>query len=373
VDRHDEVREKTERLVRMLAAERADGVLIASRHNFSWLTAGGSNTVDTTRDAGVASLLVRADGKAFVLANRIEMQRLLSEELPCGVFEPIDFGWEEEKANSTFAVSRASSLLKATSLLSDVLSGDGVRVVEPVIASCRYQLTEPEMDRYRILGRDAAETITQLMRELEPGLTERQIAARADAAIAARGARNVVTLVAADDRLGQFRHPLPTANRWQKILMIVVCAQRGGLTVALTRIDCAGEIPDELKRRTMATAQVNAQLLAATRPGITGAKLYEIAARAYAAEGFAGEEHLHHQGGAIGYRTRDWVAHPASRETVSVNQAFAWNPSITGTKVEETCVTSDQGIEVLTTTADWPRIPVTINGAEYISPDVLSR
>jgi Xaa-Pro aminopeptidase len=372
VDRNDEVNEKIERLVRLLDVEQAEGVLIASRPNFAWLTAGGSNTVDTTRDVGVASLLVRSDGRAFVLANRIEMQRLLSEEIPAGMFEPIEFGWEEEKASSTFAVSRATSLLKAKSLLSDVPGGDGVRVVEGSIASCRYQLIEPEIDRYRILGRDAAEAITQLMRELEPGLTEKEIAARADTAIAARGARNVVTLVAADDRLGQFRHPLPTANRWQRILMIVVCAQRGGLTVALTRIACAGEMPEELKRRTMATAQVNAQLLAATRPGITGAKLYEIAARAYAAEDFAGEEHLHHQGGAIGYRTRDWVAHPASRETVSVNQAFAWNPSITGTKVEETCLTSDQGIEVLTATADWPRIPVMINGTDYLSPDVLS-
>jgi len=248
VNRNDEVKEKTERLVRLLDIEQAEGVLIASRPNFAWLSAGGSNTVDTTRDTGVASLLVRSDGRSFVLANKIEMQRLLSEELPAGMFEPIEFGWEEEKASSTLAVSRATSLLKAKSLLSDIPGGDGVRAAEAAIASCRYQLTEPEIDRYRILGRDAADAITRLMRELEPGLTEKQVATRADTAIAARGARNVVTLVAADNRLGQFRHPLPTTNRWQKTLMIVVCAQRGGLTVALTRIACAGEMPDELKK-----------------------------------------------------------------------------------------------------------------------------
>src|SRR5258705_3760602 len=78
--------------------------------------------------------------------------------------------------------------------------------------------------------------------------------------------------------------------------------------------------------------------MAATQPGSSGSDLYRVAARAYAEAGFENEERLHHQGGATGYRTRDWVAHPACRERVQVNQAFAWNPSVTGTKVEDTCI-----------------------------------
>jgi hypothetical protein len=40
--------------------------------------------------------------------------------------------------------------------------------------------------------------------------------------------------------------------------------------------------------------------------------------------------------------------------------------------VEETCISSVEGIEVLTTTPDWPQIPVIVEGREYFSPDVLS-
>ena len=78
--------------------------------------------------------------------------------------------------------------------------------------------------------------------------------------------------------------------------------------------------------------------------------------RAYAAAGFPGEELKHHQGGAIGYRAREWVAHPKSQEAVQARQAFAWNPTIEGTKVEDTALVIDDRLEMLTTSPEWPTI-----------------
>jgi Xaa-Pro aminopeptidase len=208
-------------------------------------------------------------------------------------------------------------------------------------------------------------------RDLTPGETERDVARRVANALANHNIRTVVNLVAADDRIQKYRHPVPTEQRWEKIIMIVVCAQRGGLIASLTRIVSSAAIPDELHRRTLAAAKVNAQLLSATKPNASGADLYGVAARTYAEAGFRNEERLHHQGGAAGYRTRDWVAHPACTERVQANQAFAWNPSVTGTKVEETCIAFPDGVEVLTRTADWPQVAVRVHGQEYLSPDIL--
>jgi antitoxin VapB len=357
----------------MLAQEGLGGVILSSQHNFAWLTAGGTNGVDLSNQAGACALVVRADGKRYVLASRIEMARVLAEEVSAEEFEPIEFDWEEEKASPTFLAERALSLIESNSGVgSDLSLGAGARVIEGAIARCRFSLTDSEIERYRRLGEDAGEAIEQFVRTLEPGETEREVARRTSDALAARGIRSVVTLVAADARIAKFRHPVPTESRWEKILMVVTCARRNGLIASLSRIVSAGEIPTELRRRTLATARVNAQLLSATRVGMTGAELYEVAARAYAEEGFEGEEHLHHQGGAAGYRTRDWVAHPSSRESVQVRQPFAWNPSITGTKVEETCIAFEDGIEVITSTHSWPKVSVQANGREYFSPDVLS-
>ena len=373
MDKNAEIAEKTGRLASALAAEGLGGVILGSQHNFSWLTAGGSSGIDLSREQGACALLVRADGRRFVLASRIEMARMLEEELAGAEFEPVEYGWEEEKASPTFVADLAASLLKGGNALgSDLPVGPGVKVIEGAVARCRYRLTPSEIERFRQLGSDAGAIIGAFARSLEPGEAEVEIARRLSDALAARGIRSVVTLVASDERLPKFRHPVPSARSWERVLMLVTCARRGGLIASLSRIVCAGQVPDELRRRTQAVARVNARLLAATRPGAAGSELYRTAAAAYADEGFAGEEQLHHQGGACGYRTRDWVAHPASGETVQHEQAFAWNPSITGTKAEETCFASADGVEILTTTPEWPQISVRLDGRDYSSPDVLA-
>lgn len=372
MNRSAEIEEKTERLTRTLAVEKLGGALISAQHNFSWLTAGASNAIDTSRDAGAGALLVRTDGRRFVLASRIEMARLLAEEISEKEFEPIEFAWEDEKASPTFLAERAAALLEKGAPLASDLPTAGARMIEPLIGRCRYQLTDAEIERYRALGRDAGECVGALVRTLEPGASEREVARRMSDALAAREMRAVVLLVAADERIKMFRHPIPTERRWEKTLMVVVCARRGGLIASLSRIVCVGAIPDEMRRRTDAAARVNARLLDATRPEITGAQLYDVATRAYAEEGFAGEERLHHQGGACGYRTRDWVAHPKCAERVVSRQAFAWNPSITGTKVEETCIAFDDRVEMINVSSGYPAIAVEVQGRRYDSPDVLT-
>lgn len=367
-----EMEEKTERLVALCAAEGLAGLLINSQPNFSWLSGGGTNGVDGSREAGVSTLFVRRDGRRFILANRIEMARMLTEEVNGQGYEPIEFPWEQEKGNAALVVDLARSLISDELPIGSDLSFIGARSVEGAIARARFKLTSFEVDRFKALGRDAGEAIGRMARALAPELSEREVARRANDALASVGAHSVVTLVAADERLARFRHPLPTDLQWKKVLMIVVCARRGGLIASLTRIVRVGAIPEDLVQRTRAAATVNAQLFAATQPGISGSKLYDVAVSAYRDVGFAGEENMHHQGGAAGYRTRDWLAHPQSNEQVQENQAFAWNPSITGTKVEETCIATAEGVEVITATQGWPSIPVAVKGREYLLPNVLS-
>jgi Xaa-Pro aminopeptidase len=257
-------------------------------------------------------------------------------------------------------------------LASDLFLSKKIRAVENLIARCRYELTDAEIERYRRLGKDAGAAIGDLFENLKTGETETEIARKIRRALGAYDINPVVTLIGADARIENFSHPVPTANVWKKVLLIAVCARREGLIANLSRIACAGKIPGDLKRKTEATAYVFARLLAATKTGASGARLYEIAAAAYAEKGFAGEINRHHQGGATGYKTRDWTAHPACAETVFNQQAFAWNPSVTGAKTEETCLVFPDRIETITQTENFPQTAIEIDGREYFSPGILS-
>jgi len=370
---NSELEEKTKRIGAMLESEHLDAVLLNSQHNFAWLTGGGSNGVDLSRPNGVASLLVTRLGRRFILANVIELERMLEEEVSEGDFEPVEYSWQAEKAAPEIVFEKAGLLLeKGARIGSDVVINPETPVVEKRVAPCRYQLTINELERFRAFGRDAGAALRQVIPKLNPGETESQIAEKMRHELGEHGILSVVTLVAADERISKFRHPVPTQNRWRKTLLTVTCAKRHGLIASLSRLICIGEVPDELKKKTEAAAYVNAVMLNATRPGATGSEVYQAAAMAYAEIGFADEINRHHQGGATGYLTREWVAHPKSAECVHANQAFAWNPSITGTKVEETCVTAESGVEVITASPDFPQIANVIDGREYLSPGILT-
>lgn len=363
-----ELDEKIERLTRLAKESSVGGILILTQPGFSWLTGGGSNRVDGSRENGNGALFVRADGRRFVVANAIEMPRLLAEELDSGGWEPIEYPWTEEHARPDTLARLARDVSSGAAVGADWVLPDVTPMDRP-LSRARALLTQAEVERYRLLGADVGQAIGAVGRHLEPGLEEREIARRVNDAAAGIGARALVVLVAADDRIARFRHPAPTARAWQRIVMIATCVERRGLVVATTRIVCAGEVPTDVSSRTEATARVFGRLLDATVPDADGRTLFGAAQRAYEEVGFRGEEARHHQGGAIGYRSREWVAHPASDERVQPRQAFAWNPSITGTKVEDTALLTENGIELITLSPGWPTIEHGAAGILRLSTD----
>jgi Xaa-Pro aminopeptidase len=360
---------KVERVARIAKDAGVAGVLLTTQRNFAWLTGGASNRIDGSRETGAGALLVSAHGRRFAVANTIEMPRLQAEALAGLGFAPVEYPWTDDQANPSAALGYARAAISATALAADWPLPQNTVVVEHALMRARVDLVDEEIGRYRELGRDMGTTIGGVCRSLRPGLNEREIANRVSAAIYQANARPIVILVAGDDRIARFRHPVPTDYVWRNTVMVVVCAERHGLVVALSRIVSAGPIDGALRDRTRSTARVFERLLEATREGTSGAELFDTAARAYEEVGFAGEEQKHHQGGATGYRSREWVAHPQSEERVMPRQAFAWNPSVTGSKIEDTVLLDDEKIELVTASPNWPSIELRL--AQLGAPDVL--
>lgn len=363
---------KAGRLLRLAESANLHGILLATQPNFSWVTGGLTNRIDGSRESGNGALLFTTSGRRYIVANTIECPRLAAEALNGLGFEVIEYPWTDERADPSLparlAAGAAGGPIGADAPL------DGAVPLEAVIARLRAPLTTLEVRRYHELGAAVGAAIGDVARSIDVGAPERTVAAALAAALAQHSIRPVVLLVAADARIARFRHPTPTDARWSRRLMIATCAERDGLIVAASRLVQIGEPDGDFVRRLQASARTCARLLSATANGATGAALFQAAADAYAAAGYPGEERLHHQGGAIGYRAREWIAHPASTDVVTLPQAFAWNPTVTGTKIEESCIVHEDGrIDLLTTSAAWPSIEVDVRGQRVPLPDVLVR
>jgi len=235
----------------------------------------------------------------------------------------------------------------------------------------RAALLEPEIERFRWLGAQTADAVTAVLQQLVPGQTEYAVEAQVAEALLSRGIQPSVYLMAVDERILKYKHAVARGKALEKYAMINLCARKWGLTVSITRFAHFGPLPAELAERFHASAQVNAALLDATRVGATSSELFRAAAEAYAREGFAGDEQMHHQGGATGYWEREWIATPEGKETVVDNQVFAWNPSIRGGKVEDTVLLRNGKIELLTPTPELPSLASSANGNRYPATGVL--
>ncbi len=56
---------------------------------------------------------------------------------------------------------------------------------------------------------------------------------------------------------------------------------------------------------------------------------------------------------------------------VEIGQVYAWNPSITGTKSEDTILVGEDENEILTEIKGWPTYSVEVNRRIYQRPAIL--
>jgi Xaa-Pro dipeptidase len=358
-----ELEAKHNQVVDWLRSEGLDGVLLKRNENIAWLTGGAVELrVLTPNETGVASLLITAEGARYYLTTANEAPRLHDEEFGALDFEPVVFPWY---ANDTD--QKALELARGQVASDTPIPGFAHARLYPL----RAALQKTEIARFRWLGAQAGAAVTESLHNLEPGNTEYVMEAQVAVELLRRGILPSVYLMAADERILKYKHAVARGKKIDKYAMINLCARKWGLTVSITRFAHFGPLPSELEDRFHASAQVNAALLDATSIGATSAGLFRVAADAYAANGFPGDEQLHHQGGATGYWEREWIATPTGTEIVVNNQAFAWNPSIRGGKVEDTVLLQDGKIELLTPTPELPTLKSSANGNSYPATGVL--
>ncbi len=220
--------EKLARVRAYLKEHKLDAVVFSTRGNFAWLSGGGDNHIVSQSEAGFGALAVTPK-QALILANRIELDRIVNEE-PVSAFTPKTFPWTEP-----FNVA-LPKLIAAKKIACDDPAATGF---EPLPGDfnqdVRAALTENEIRRYKSLGRDCSLVMETVARQMAVGDSEQQVESDMARHLLARGIQPTVLLVAFDERILKYRHPTPTAKHLRKHAMLVICGRRGGLIACLTR------------------------------------------------------------------------------------------------------------------------------------------
>lgn len=342
---------KLQKLRELLRKKGGSAILIERQCNFSWLT-GGRGFIGLASDMACGGILV-TEAKAYVVTPNIEAQRLVTEECP-GLI-PLAYPWTREGDKGVLLAEYGGENILRDGQLTDEFY------------ALRTTLTKEELATYRREGPKIAKALEDAIRQVKPGMTELALAGDISKRLWALGAEPITLLIAFDRRIEAYRHPLPTENPLKRHLLAAICARVHGLIISVTRCAHVGSLPQPLREKHKAVCAVDVALINGARPGVTLEALYNLAKKTYDEQGFAEEIALHHQGGLTGYVAREKKIAPGETQTVSLHQAYAFNPSITGAKAEDTIFIGEDGNEILTLTGEWPVL--TVEGLSR--PDIL--
>lgn len=363
MNRKEEISIKVGRLIDIMNRRGLDAIYLKRQDNFAWLTCGGINYVGLG-EMGNCGLLVTRDGATYAITNRIEEARMRDEEK----LEDMGFAihaqtWYE----NAFEGEEIARLVPSGRVGRDHGAADNVA---NDVKLSRFSLTEAEIERYKEGGDLTARAIEETISSIRPGDTELETAGRLACIIRSHGLDVVSSMCAADDRISKYRHPVPTDRVIRERVQLGGNMRYKGLIICCTRLLNFVPVTQELRRQYQANVEIDCTLQLASRPGSTFVSALEAGRAAYEARGYGEEFKKHHQGGPIGYAGRDYRVDFSTPGVIAENQAFCWNPSITGTKSEDTVISTSSGIIPVSRPIIAPRIQVTIDGHTFVRPDI---
>jgi len=358
-----ELETKLAKLHEVLEAGGLEAVVLRRVTNFAWATCGVASYVNVADAFGVASLLITRTGKC-VITDNMEARRLQQEQ------HLVEQGWDFEVAPWYEQGGAIQELTRGMPIGADYPL-PGAADLEPELARLRRTLLPEEVERFRQVGRASAEAIDAAIMSIQPGWREQQIAGLLAREALSRGLEPIVNLVGTDERLTQYRHPVPTDQRLRRQAMVVLSGRKWGLVASVTRMVYFGRMPDDLRQKESALAHIHAHFITATRPGRTLDQVLQEGIEAYQYYGYPAEWRQQEQGGMAGYQPRELQANLGEREPVMVGQVYVWCPSVSGMRSEDTILVGEYDNEILTAIPRWPFTKVSLRGRTIDRPRIL--
>ncbi len=351
----------------ILLKDGLDGILFSLSENVAWLTFGMRNHITLNTTEGVASILV-TDSKVFLITDNIEMKRLCAEEIPSEIIDDInliEYNWWDGEYSSI------ERYFKNMKLASDT-GRYGYLNVEKEISPLRMVLSSVEVSNYEFLGKICDEILYEVMSSITQLDREIELQGRISKKFFSLGIEPILALVFGEKSSMEYRHNLPRNLEIGKKCFASVCVRNRGLIASSTRSICF-ERDEKLIEQHKMNCIIDSYAINDSNPGRRICDVFDTIIEAYRINGYDGEWKKHHQGGTAGYKSREIVADMANTSVIPSSCAVAWNPTITGTKSEDTVLVSDDEKKIATfpEKSMWPAISVKIDKNVFRRPDLM--
>ena len=335
-----------------------DGVEVKSQANFSCITRG-RGFIGLASVVACGSLLITLDDVCLITEN-IEAHRLFTEQLNSNpMIKVMAFPWDEPQR-------REEILCGITSGLKVVAENE----LEAEFFKLRTTLSPYDIEDYRKLCHEAAVILEDICKGLTVGISEYQLAGIIAKELWSANIEPITTLIAFDERALLHRHPVMTENTLKNYALVGICGRRNGLIVSITR-NVMIEKDDAMLIKHEKCAMVNAAFMEGLKIGNSLNDVFLSGIDQYAKQGYPLEYKEHHQGGLTGFVPREIRANIGCNHLVSENEAYAFNPTLQGSKCEDTVLVTSNGIEVLTYTGNYAYVSCELNGVLHKMPTVF--
>ncbi len=356
--------EKVARLREHLKRESLAAAVIGTRGGLAWVTAGAEPSGGFHNRRGV-TLVITPTAK-YLVGTRVQTARMLREDLAGQGYQQRVVPWTAD------ADAQLAALLAKGPVLSDVPLTRH-RPVQRIssYATLYWPLTRLDLRRCRWLGVKVGEALGRVGRAVRPGITELDVASALRRELAGWDIEPVALSVASDERAEVALGP-PRNVAIDKFICIQVEAERWGLRVSATRSVHLGE-PGDVELNLRRGAVVAAKVWAATRSAERLGEIARAAQEAYAEAGRPDAWERLALGGPAAFGGQGALATPTSTAPVRDGMTFVWRVGVGQARLEDTVLRTEEGVELITRTADWPTVEVRIGDAEFSVPGLLVR
>lgn len=364
IPRLTDVQQRHALLSEYLQLNQLDALLIRDPANYAWLTCGSENVRQGLSEP-IAAILVTPESRVILCSN-VDSGQIFDRDLMGLGFLLKERPWTEETQILKDDVCRGRKVACDCSQA-------GTVPVAADLDAFRHHRGTREVELLRELGTDLSHALEATGRNMTKGSTECEVAGHLAHRLVKNQIQPMFLQVMADGQGWRYRNWGCGEDRLERFCVISVIGRRHGLYLAATRTISFGAPPHELAEVHQLATLIQATGIYFSQPGWAFSETWSRVARIYEKFGVPDEWRAAEQADLIGYRPSERKLIPTSADKFATGQLVHWHPSVRSSRVGDTFLITEDGIENLTPVENWPVVSVSVKGTKVDRPGILIR